>query len=85
VHLAHYLGFAHRSELALGEAFREVAGNHAEEAAVLHIAQRLAGQCEEHATRLRPFADRYGGSTATSSRAPAKARWGCCGTCTTST
>jgi hypothetical protein len=60
VHLAHYLGFAHRSELALGEAFREVAENHAEEAAVFHIAQRLAGQCEEHATRLRPFADRYG-------------------------
>jgi hypothetical protein len=60
VHLAHYLGFAHRSELALGEAFREVAKGHAEEAAVFHIAQRLAGQCEEHATRLRPFADRYG-------------------------
>jgi hypothetical protein len=60
MHLAHYLGFAHRSELALAAAFREVAENHAEEAAVFHIAQRLAGQCEEHATRLRPFADRYG-------------------------
>jgi hypothetical protein len=60
VHLAHYLGFAHRSETELGEAFREVAQGHAEEVAVFHVAQRLAGQCEEHATRLRPFADRYG-------------------------
>lgn len=60
MHLAHYLGFAHRSEVELGEAFREVAAGHAEEAAVFHIAQRLAGQCEEHASRLQPFADRYG-------------------------
>jgi hypothetical protein len=60
VHLAHYLGFAHRSEVALGEAFREVAQGHADEAAVFYIAQRLAAQCERHAARLQPFADRYG-------------------------
>jgi hypothetical protein len=60
MHLAHYLGFAHRSEVELGKAFREVAESHAEEAAVFHVAQRLAGECEEHAERLQPFADRYG-------------------------
>jgi hypothetical protein len=60
VHLAHYLVFAHRSQVELGKAFREVAQNHAEEAAVFHVARRLARQCEEHAERLQPFADRYG-------------------------
>jgi hypothetical protein len=60
VQLVHYIGFAHRSEVELGKAFREVAESHAEEAAIFHVAQRLAGQCEEHATRLQPFAERYG-------------------------
>lgn len=60
MHLAHYLGFAHRSEVELGAAFREVAENHRDEAAVVHLAQRLGKQCEEHAEQLRPFADRYG-------------------------
>ena len=60
MHLAHYIGFAHRSEVELGAAFREVAQSHAEEAAVFHVGQRLAEECEEHAARLKPFADRYG-------------------------
>jgi len=60
MHLAHYIGFAHRSEVKLAEAFREVAESHAEEAAVFHTAPRLAGECEEHAERLQPFAERYG-------------------------
>lgn len=60
MHLAHYLGFAHRSQVDLAQAFREVAEGHAEEAAVFYTAQRLAAQCDEHAARLRPFADRYG-------------------------
>jgi len=58
--LAYYLGFAHRSQLNLAEAFRAVADAHAEEVDVFHLAKRLAIQCDRDAERLAPFADRYG-------------------------
>jgi hypothetical protein len=58
--LAHYLGLLHRAELALGDAFREVAGAHADEADVHQLCGRLAEQCDAHADRLQPFAARYG-------------------------
>ena len=58
--LAHYLGLLHRAELALRDAFREVAGAHADEADVHQLCGRLAEQCDAHADRLQPFADRYG-------------------------
>jgi hypothetical protein len=60
MHLAHYLGFVHKSQVHLAQAFREVAESHAEDAAVLHVAQKLARQCDSHAERLHPFAERYG-------------------------
>ena len=60
MHLAHYLGLLHRAELALAEAFRAVAEGHGEEPDVFHTCHTLAGQCDEHAKRLQPFADRYG-------------------------
>jgi hypothetical protein len=60
VQLAHYLGLLHRAELVLGDAFREVAGAHADEADVHQLCSRLAKQCDAHADRLQPFAARYG-------------------------
>jgi hypothetical protein len=58
--LAHYLGLLHRTQCELGEAFREVASAHGDEADVFHICNRLAGQCDRHARELEPFAARYG-------------------------
>jgi hypothetical protein len=58
--LAHYLGLLHRAELELAEAFREVAAAHADEADVHQLCGRLAQQCDAHAERLQPFAERYG-------------------------
>jgi hypothetical protein len=60
VHLAHYIGLLHKAQGELAEAFREVAGAHADEAEVFHIARRLAHQCDTHVERLAPFAERYG-------------------------
>jgi hypothetical protein len=60
VHLAHYLGLLHKAELDLAQAFREVGESHAEEADVTQICGKLAGQCDAHAGRLEPFAQRYG-------------------------
>jgi hypothetical protein len=58
--LAHYLGLLHRAEIELGEAFREVRAAHADEVDVYNLCERLAEQCDAHAERLKPFADRYG-------------------------
>jgi len=58
--LAHYLGLLHEAERELAEAFREVAEHHGDEPDILSTCRLLAGQCENHAERLRPFADRYG-------------------------
>lgn len=58
--LAHYLGLLHHAETQLAAALRDVAGGHAEEVDVAHLCRRLAQECDGHAERLRPFAERYG-------------------------
>ena len=60
MHLAHYLGLLHRWQVDLADAFRQVADGHAEEADVFYICNKLAKECDAHAERLQPFADRYG-------------------------
>jgi hypothetical protein len=60
VYLAHYLGLLHRSQLDLAKAFRQVATDHRDEPDVFHECHLLAGQCEDHAERLKPFVERYG-------------------------
>jgi hypothetical protein len=59
VHIAHYLGLLHRAQNTLADAFRQVADAHGEEPDVALLCRRLAGQCDEHAHRLEPFAKRY--------------------------
>jgi hypothetical protein len=58
--LAHYLGLLHRAEQELGKAFREVAECHMDEPDVFDLCSKLASDCETHAERLEPFAERYG-------------------------
>jgi hypothetical protein len=60
MHLAHYLGLLHKAQVDLGSAFREVADAHSDEVDVFHLCHKLAAQCDVHADRLGPFADRYG-------------------------
>jgi hypothetical protein len=60
MHLAHYLGLVHRSELALANAYREVATAHGDEPDVTVLCQKFAGQSDQHAAKLAPFVDRYG-------------------------
>jgi hypothetical protein len=60
MHLAHYLGLLHRAEENLAAAFREVGTRHAEEPDVFHLCHKLAKECDNHAERLGPFAERYG-------------------------
>jgi hypothetical protein len=60
MHLAHYLGLLHRAEENLASAFREVGDRHADEVDVFHLCQKLAKECDTHAERLGPFAERYG-------------------------
>ena len=59
MHLANYLGYLHKAELHLAEAFRKVGEGHAAEADVYHTCNTLAKQCEAHAEMLGPFVDRY--------------------------
>jgi hypothetical protein len=59
MHLAHYLGLLHRSQARLGDAFGQVADAHPDEADVFYTCRRLAGQCNDHARQLEPFARRY--------------------------
>src|SRR5215218_1311233 len=49
MHLANYLGYLHKAELHLAEAFRKVGEGHAAEADVYHTCNTLAKQCEAHA------------------------------------
>ena len=58
--VAHYLGLLHHAETNLAGALRELSDGHREESDVHHVARRLAAQCDEHARRLAPFAERYG-------------------------
>ena len=60
MHLAHYLGLVHRSELVLADSFREVASAHGDEPDVSVLCQKFAKQCDQHAAKLAPFVDRYG-------------------------
>jgi hypothetical protein len=60
VQLAHYLGLLHRAQINLADAFREVAGAHSDEPDVSNLCRKLAAECDDHATRLAPFAERYG-------------------------
>jgi hypothetical protein len=60
VQLAHYLGLLHRAQVNLAAAFREVGEAHADEADVFVLCGKLAKECDDHAERLEPFADRYG-------------------------
>jgi hypothetical protein len=60
MHIAHYLGLLHRAQVNLARALREVGDAHAEEIDVFHLCQKLARQCDAHAERLHPFAERYG-------------------------
>jgi hypothetical protein len=60
VQLAHYLGLLHKAQIDLAAAFREVRDAHADEVDVHHLCGRLAEQCDSHAERLKPIADRYG-------------------------
>lgn len=60
MHLANYLGYLHKAEDHLAEAFRKVGEGHAAEVDVYHACNTLAKQCEAHAEKLGPFVDRYG-------------------------
>jgi hypothetical protein len=60
VQLAHYLGLLHRAQINLADAFREVAGAHSDEPDVSNLCRKLAAECDDHATQLAPFAERYG-------------------------
>jgi len=59
MHLSHYLGLLHRSQVLLADAFRRVAEAHGDEPDVEHLCRRLADQCDAHADQLDPFARRY--------------------------
>lgn len=59
MHLAHYLGLLHRSLVNMATAYREIARAHRDEPDIETVCSRLAGRCDLHADRLRPFADRY--------------------------
>ncbi len=60
MHVAHYLGLLHSAQVALAQAFREVAEGHAEEPDVEHLCEKLARQCDGHAEQLQPYVDSYG-------------------------
>jgi hypothetical protein len=60
MHVAHYLGLLHKAQVDLADAFREVRDAHAEEVDVFHTCEKLAKECDAHAERLQPFAERYG-------------------------
>jgi hypothetical protein len=60
MHVAHYLGLLHRAQTDLAKAFRQVGEGHADEVDVFHMCRTLAQQCDQHAERLAPFAERYG-------------------------
>jgi hypothetical protein len=60
VFLANYLGLLHRAEADLADGFRQVADGHAAEPDVYHLCHTLARQCEEHAEKIKSFAERYG-------------------------
>ena len=59
--LAKGISQLYQAETDLADEYGRVADRHAVEHDVHHMCQLLASQCESHAERLRPFAERYGG------------------------
>lgn len=59
--LASYIEYLHDSETNLAKAMRECAEGHAGDVDVYHICNTLASQCEDHARKLAPFAEKYRG------------------------
>lgn len=55
-----YLGLAVESESTLAASFRVVAEAHGDEPDIHFLCSSLADQCDEHCSRLRPIAARYG-------------------------
>ena len=60
MHLANYLGYLHKAEVNLAEAFRKIGEAHVAETDIYHTTATLARQCETHAEKLAPFVKRYG-------------------------
>lgn len=58
--LGHYLELLRGANGNLAAAYQQTAGAHADETEVFYVGQKLARQCEEQVTALRPFRDRYG-------------------------
>jgi hypothetical protein len=61
VRLAKGISQLYQSETDLADEYGRVADRHAAEHDVYHMGHQLAAQCQAHAERLRPFAERYGG------------------------
>jgi hypothetical protein len=61
VRLAKGISQLHQAEKDLADEYGRVADRHAVEHDVYHMCHLLAAQCESHAERLGPFAERYGG------------------------
>jgi len=59
MNLSHYLGLLHNAQINLAAAYREVGHAHRDEPDVFYECQRLAAQCDRHASELHPFALRY--------------------------
>ena len=59
--LAKGISQLHQAEKDLADEYGRVADRHAVEHDVYHMCQLLASQCQSHAERLGPFAERYGG------------------------
>lgn len=74
MHLPYYLRLLRGAQMSLADAFRQVAGAHADEPDIRHLCHRLAQQCDRHANRLEPLALRYGatacGNATSNSAAP---------------
>ncbi|WP_342626666.1 hypothetical protein [Actinoalloteichus spitiensis] len=60
MHLATYVGLAHRSERTLAESLRVVGEGHARHPDVLFTCRTLAGFSDDHVRQLEPVARRYG-------------------------
>lgn len=60
MYLGNYLGMLRGAEYDLADGFRRMGGGHGQEPDVYFLCHTLAGQCDEHAASLDPFAERYG-------------------------
>jgi hypothetical protein len=60
MNLGHYLGLLHNAQINLAAAYRAVGHAHRDEPDVVNECERLATQCDRHASKLQPFAEHYG-------------------------